>query len=124
MRLHLTLERQLLGLQRVCDSLELKWRRNSCTAHVDSWTRQNCVPRIAADTGFCNNCVGACGAQVFSFFEYSSKCSKRTLRLPMEPLVGMMRHPFVIPICRPEVRLTSHALTLLLGHCRSFRSRS
>ena len=49
-------------------------------------------------------------AQVFSFFEYSSQCSKRTLRLPMEPLVGMMRHPFVIPICRPEVRHTCRTL--------------
>ncbi len=52
--------------------------------------------------------------QVFSFFEYSSQCSKRTLRLPMEPLVGMMRHPFVIPICRPEVRLLCRMLTPLL----------
>ncbi len=52
-------------------------------------------------------------AQVFSFFEYSSQCSKRTLRLPMEPLVGMMRHPFVIPICRPEVRHRGRTLTML-----------
>ena len=47
-----------------------------------------------------------CAAQVYSFFEYSSQCSKRTLKLPMEPLVGMMRHPFVIPICRPKVLST------------------
>jgi hypothetical protein len=49
--------------------------------------------------------------QVFSFFEYSSQCSKRKLRLPMEPLVGMLRHPFVIPVCRPEV--PPHALRIV-----------
>lgn len=49
--------------------------------------------------------MGVRAPQVFSFFEYSSQCSKRKLRLPMEPLVGMMRHPFVIPVCSPKVRL-------------------
>ena len=53
------------------------------------------------------------GPQVFSFFEYSSQCSKRKLRVPMEPLVGMLRHPFVIPVCRPEVRPAASRLTHL-----------
>ena len=43
--------------------------------------------------------------QVMSFFHYSRKCDKRTLSLPIEPLAGSMRHPFVIPACNPPVRL-------------------
>ena len=43
--------------------------------------------------------------QVMSFFHYSRKCDKRQLSLPIEPLVGAMRHPFVIPACNPPVRL-------------------
>jgi len=42
--------------------------------------------------------------QVMSFFHYSRKCDKRQLSLPIEPLVGAMRHPFVIPACNPPVR--------------------
>ena len=39
--------------------------------------------------------------RIFSFFEYSSSCVGPPLRIPMEPLVGLFRHPFVIRGCNP-----------------------
>ena len=37
--------------------------------------------------------------EIFSFFEYSSSCGGEALRVPMEPLVGLMRHPRVVEAC-------------------------
>ena len=48
-------------------------------------------------------------SQVMSFFHYSRKCDKRQLSLPIEPLAGPMRHPFVIPACNPPVRPSRQA---------------
>jgi len=54
--------------------------------------------------------------QVMSFFHYSRKCDKRLLSLPIEPLVGAMRHPFVIPACNPPVRLYCRVSYMLQQH--------
>lgn len=34
-------------------------------------------------------------SKIFSHFEYSNSCGGEPLRVPMEPLVGLFRHPFV-----------------------------
>ena len=36
---------------------------------------------------------------IFSYFEYKSDCGGAPLRVPMEPLVGLMRHPHVVGSC-------------------------
>ena len=38
----------------------------------------------------------------FSYFEYKSSCGGAPLRVPIEPLVGLMRHPLVIGACAAE----------------------
>ena len=49
-------------------------------------------------------------AEIFSYFEYSSSCGGAPLRVPMEPLVGVFRHPLVQG-CAPE----GHALVTSLN---------
>ena len=41
------------------------------------------------------------GSEVFSFFEYRQQCGRRVLKLPIEPLVGLMRHPFATSCAPP-----------------------
>ena len=58
---------------------------------------------------------------VFSFFEYSSSCGGEPLRVPMEPLVGLLRHPRVVPGCaalpgQPTMIDTRHDVPGEPGH--------
>ena len=40
-------------------------------------------------------------AQVWSRFEYEDACSGKPTAVPIEPLVGLLRHPAAHPACRP-----------------------
>ena len=52
------------------------------------------------------------GSRVFSHFEYSSSCGGEPLRVPIEPLVGLFRHPLVVEGCNPE----GHSLMVDIRH--------
>jgi len=43
------------------------------------------------------------GFRVFSHFRYSRRCDAETRIEPIEPLVGLLRHPFAVPGCLPQV---------------------
>lgn len=52
------------------------------------------------------------GSKVFSHFEYSNSCGGEPLRVPIEPLVGLLRHPLVMRGCNPE----GHSLMAEVRH--------
>lgn len=58
---------------------------------------------VAADASYTPSGAAALMAKfntsIFSYYEYSSSCGDRPLRVPIEPLVGLMRHPFVVQAC-------------------------
>lgn len=43
--------------------------------------------------------VQQANSTVFSHFEYSNSCGGEPLRVPIEPLVGLLRHPRVVQGC-------------------------
>ena len=42
-------------------------------------------------------------SKVFSHFRYSRRCDAETRIEQIEPLVGLLRHPFAVPGCLPQV---------------------
>jgi len=43
-------------------------------------------------------------SHVFSTYEYVDTCSGKQVNVPVEPLVGLLRHPWVVPGCRAAGR--------------------
>lgn len=58
---------------------------------------------VAADASYTPSGAAALmskfNTSIFSYFEYSNSCGDGPLRVPIEPLVGLMRHPFVTEDC-------------------------
>lgn len=58
---------------------------------------------VAADASYTPSGAAALMASfntsIFSYYEYSNSCEREPLRVPIEPLVGLMRHPFVADAC-------------------------
>ena len=71
--------------------------------------RSCCLPQAAAETldgsgvDIGNWSAAQRKSRVFSHFRYSRRCDAATLRVPIEPLVGLLRHPFAVPGCLPQV---------------------
>ena len=76
--------------------------RDVATSLADAlWTGPHC-PAAASPLELSGSQL-LCTAQVFSWFEYMNSCDGRKERIPIEPLVGALRHPFTIPACHPQV---------------------
>ena len=57
-------------------------------------------------------------SRVFSHFRYRRRCDAATLRVAIEPLVGLLRHPFAVPGCLPKVPSVLHLSPLAETYCK------
>jgi hypothetical protein len=71
------------------------------------------LSQAASDTLRGGNDIGAWAdakreSPVFSHFRYMRPCNAEALWVPIEPLVGLLRHPFAVPRCLPKVPSMFH----------------